>query len=88
MLREFDECQIRVETEVLDTEAGQNLGSTQFCSYTLSVDDGKVNFRQDLVECDKVKACRGNSVTLVVKVTLDARQNAHEFEVEDDFVKI
>lgn len=75
ILRESDiECQIKIETEVWDTKAGQNMCCTQFCYHTVCMEDGKVNFRQDLVSCEKVKTCRSDTVTLVVKVTLRTGQ--------------
>lgn len=72
------ECEIKVETEVLDNYTRQNIGSTQFHMHAMNMDDGKVTFRQDLAPCEAVHACRSSSVTLVFKatfVTTVAKQN-------------
>ncbi len=63
-------CRIKIETEVRDTKAGRRIGSTQFHSHAVSMDNGQVKFRQDLVSYDEVKKCESDSVDLLFTVTI------------------
>ena len=69
LLANNEECHIRVQSEIMDVQAGHSVGSTEFPSYRVSEDDGKVSYRQDLASCDRIKECRGDSVTLYLKAT-------------------
>ncbi len=84
-----EECRIRVETEIWDTHMGRSIGSTEFQYFPVTVDDGKVNFRQDLVSCDQIKECRSNKVTLTIKALLAiSAQQQYDIREVDGFTVV
>ena len=83
-----NECRVRVVTKVLDVQGGQNIGSAQFHAHAVSTEDGRVNFRQDLASCDRVR--ESDSVTLILKATFLTRPRSYVFQYneQDDYVMI
>ena len=80
---------IKVESEVLDNVAGKSIGSKRFRCHAVCMEDGRVNFRQDLVPCNEVKACKSDSVTIVFKVTFSTKQkNEYKIKEESGFLVV
>ena len=77
------ECGITVETKVLDSHTQRNVGSTQFHSHSVSMDDGKVTFRQDLALCDEVKESRSDSVTVVITVIFTTATPKKQYDISE-----
>lgn len=85
------DCWVLVVSEVMDKQAGKSLGSTELNPQFINIiDDGMVNFDQDLVACDEIENCRSDSVSIVVKATFITcpRKGFTQQDVEDDYVLV
>ena len=86
----FQKCWIIVESEVLDHQAGKELGfkvlRTQWIDPTK---DGTVNFNHDLVLCEPLSKSSSQNVDIVTKVIFAAQKpeiNHTLEEYEGDFL--
>ncbi len=75
-----EDCWVVVETEVMDRHAGRRLDFMECSPHKIDVKNGRVNFYQNLLSCNKVLHSESENVDLVLKVTFitSPRQQSYD----------